>query len=84
MFNSNAESWLVQQAQYDLAHVRKDRIKLTNLEPGHDPRCLSRHAVYPLNRSGYGRCNMKDRVVYFSPAESRASRGFRDCGRPAN
>jgi antitoxin HigA-1 len=27
------ESWLVQQAQHDLAHVRKDRIKLKRLEP---------------------------------------------------
>jgi hypothetical protein len=27
-----AESWLVQQAQYDLAHVRADRIKLKRLE----------------------------------------------------
>ena len=33
VFGSDAESWLVQQAQYDLAHVRKDRIKLKRLEP---------------------------------------------------
>jgi antitoxin HigA-1 len=32
-FGGDAESWLVQQAQYDLAHVRKDRIKLKRLEP---------------------------------------------------
>jgi antitoxin HigA-1 len=28
VFGGDAESWLVQQAQYDLAQVRKDRIKL--------------------------------------------------------
>jgi plasmid maintenance system antidote protein VapI len=28
----SAESWLVQQAQYDLAHVRAERIKLKRLE----------------------------------------------------
>ena len=33
VFGGNAESWLVQQAQYDLTHVRKDRIKLKRLEP---------------------------------------------------
>ncbi len=31
VFGGNAESWLVQQAQYDLAHVRADRIKLKRL-----------------------------------------------------
>ncbi len=33
VFGGDAESWLVQQAQYDLAHIRKDRIKLKRLEP---------------------------------------------------
>jgi addiction module HigA family antidote len=33
VFGGNAESWLVQQAQYDLAQVRPDRIKLKRLEP---------------------------------------------------
>lgn len=28
VFGGSAQSWLVQQAQYDLAHVRADRIKL--------------------------------------------------------
>src|SRR5690242_16630000 len=28
VFGGNAESWLVQQAQYDLAQVERDRIKL--------------------------------------------------------
>jgi plasmid maintenance system antidote protein VapI len=28
----SAESWLTQQAQYDLAHVRADRIKLKRFE----------------------------------------------------
>ena len=28
VFGGSAESWLVQQAQYDLAHVRAERIKL--------------------------------------------------------
>src|SRR5450432_2241902 len=31
VFGGNAESWLVQQAQYDLAQVRADRIKLKRL-----------------------------------------------------
>ncbi len=33
VFGGSAESWLVQQAQYDLAQVRPDRIKLKRLEP---------------------------------------------------
>jgi antitoxin HigA-1 len=33
VFGGSAESWLVQQAQYDLAHVRADRIKLRRLAP---------------------------------------------------
>src|ERR1700688_3597133 len=32
VFGGSDESWLVQQAQYDLAHVRADRIKLKRLE----------------------------------------------------
>jgi addiction module HigA family antidote len=32
VFGGSAESWLVQQAQYDLAHVRTDRMKLKRLE----------------------------------------------------
>jgi antitoxin HigA-1 len=32
VFGGSAVSWLTQQAQYDLAHVRADRIKLTRLE----------------------------------------------------
>jgi plasmid maintenance system antidote protein VapI len=32
VFGGSAESCLVQQAQYDLAQVRADRIKLTRLE----------------------------------------------------
>ena len=32
VFGGNAESWLVQQAQYDLAHVRTARLKLRRLE----------------------------------------------------
>jgi addiction module HigA family antidote len=31
-FGGSAESWLVQQAQYDLAHVQRDRIKVKRLE----------------------------------------------------
>ena len=31
-FGGSAESWLTQQALYDLAHVRADRIKLKRLE----------------------------------------------------
>ena len=33
VFGGDAESWLVQQAHYDLAHVRKERIKLKRVEP---------------------------------------------------
>jgi antitoxin HigA-1 len=33
VFGGSAESWLVQQAQYDLAQLRPDRIKLKRLEP---------------------------------------------------
>jgi antitoxin HigA-1 len=32
VFGGTAESWLVQQAQYDLAHVRVDQIKVKRLE----------------------------------------------------
>ena len=43
----NAESWLVQHAQYDLAHVRADRIKLKRLAlvlkpPNEAPSCFTR------------------------------------------
>jgi addiction module HigA family antidote len=31
VFGGSAESWLVQQAQYELAHIRADRIKLRRL-----------------------------------------------------
>ena len=33
VFGGSAEGWLVQQAQYDLAHVHRERIKLKRLEP---------------------------------------------------
>jgi antitoxin HigA-1 len=32
VFGGSAESWLVQQAQYELAQIRADRIKLKRLE----------------------------------------------------
>jgi addiction module HigA family antidote len=32
VFGGSAEGWLVQQAHYDLAHVRRDRLKLKRLE----------------------------------------------------
>src|ERR1017187_3750456 len=32
VFGGSAEGWLVQQAQYDLAHVRTDQIKLRRLK----------------------------------------------------
>ena len=32
VFGGSAESWLVQQAQYDLAQVKADRLKLKRLE----------------------------------------------------
>ncbi len=31
VFGGSAESWLVQQAHYDLAHVRTDRLKLKRI-----------------------------------------------------
>jgi antitoxin HigA-1 len=33
VFGGTEEGWLVQQAQYDLAHVQRGRIKLKRLEP---------------------------------------------------
>jgi plasmid maintenance system antidote protein VapI len=32
VFGGSAESWLVQQAEYDLANVNADRLKLKRLE----------------------------------------------------
>lgn len=32
VFGGSEEGWLIQQAQYDLAHVRRDDIVLTRLE----------------------------------------------------
>ena len=32
VFGGSAETWLVKQAQYDLAQVRADRLKLKRLE----------------------------------------------------
>jgi len=32
VFGGTADGWLVQQAQYDLAHVRADRMKLKRFE----------------------------------------------------
>jgi antitoxin HigA-1 len=32
VFGGTEEGWLVQQAQYDLAHVQRDRLKLRRLE----------------------------------------------------
>ena len=34
VFGGSAQTWLTQQAQYDLAHVRADRVKLKRLESG--------------------------------------------------
>ena len=33
VFGGTEQGWLVQQAQYDLGRVRRDRIKLKRLEP---------------------------------------------------
>src|SRR5208282_4289685 len=38
VFGGSAESWLIQQAQYDLAHVRTGRMKLKKLELVQSPR----------------------------------------------
>ena len=32
VFGGTEEGWLMQQAQYDLAHVRRDRLRLKRLE----------------------------------------------------
>ena len=32
VFGGTEEGWLLQQAQYDLAHVRRDRLRLKKLE----------------------------------------------------
>jgi addiction module HigA family antidote len=32
VFGGTAQTWLMQQAQYDLAHIRADRIKLKRLK----------------------------------------------------
>jgi addiction module HigA family antidote len=32
VFGGSEEGWLIQQAQYDLAHVERDRIQLRRLE----------------------------------------------------
>lgn len=32
VFGGTEEGWLIQQAQYELGHVRRDRIKLKGLE----------------------------------------------------
>ena len=32
VFGGTEDGWLVQQAQYDLAHVRRDRLKLKRLQ----------------------------------------------------
>jgi addiction module HigA family antidote len=45
VFGGSAQSWLVQQAQYDLAHVRTDTIRLKRLE------VAKPHAVPPCRRA---------------------------------
>ena len=35
VFGGTEEGWLVQQVQYDLAQVRRDRIKLKKLQPAY-------------------------------------------------
>ncbi len=37
VFGGSAESWLVQQVQYDLAHFDADRLKLKRLEAAQPP-----------------------------------------------
>jgi addiction module HigA family antidote len=47
VFGGSAESWLVQQAQYDLAQIRPDRIKLKRLELANKIRASSIPYVSP-------------------------------------
>ena len=42
VFGGTEDGWLVQQAQYDLAHVHANRIKLRRLELGLTP-CVRRY-----------------------------------------
>src|SRR5438477_12386089 len=37
VFGGTEQGWLVQQAQYDLAQVRRDRIKLKRLQLAYEP-----------------------------------------------
>lgn len=39
VFGGAEEGWLVQQAQYDLAHVRRDRIEVKRLEVACENAC---------------------------------------------
>jgi plasmid maintenance system antidote protein VapI len=34
VFGASAERWLVRQAQHELAHIHRGRIKLKGLQPG--------------------------------------------------
>ena len=49
MFGGSAEGWLVQQAQYELAHVRTGRLKLKRLE---FPRAKNNFNRFVLRRAG--------------------------------
>ncbi len=50
VFGGSAGNWLVQQAQYDLAHVRADGIKLKRLvlvlkPPDEAPSCFTKGSI---------------------------------------
>jgi addiction module HigA family antidote len=50
VFGGSAESWLVQQAQYDLAHVRADRMNLKPAATGVGVTDLSRCRPQAVSR----------------------------------
>jgi len=45
VFGGSAESWLTQQAHYDLAHVPAERIKLKRLRPAKAPKAEAKDAA---------------------------------------
>jgi addiction module HigA family antidote len=64
VFGGSAESWLVQQAQYDLAHVRADRMKLKKLQlarPALGPYCRDEPNQFEGRSPGFGTAGPRSR-----------------------
>jgi len=62
VFGGTEEGWLVQQAQYDLAQVRRDRLKLRRLE-----------VAWPMKPSSTARSSGKNRIRQEPPRASVGS-----------